>query len=728
MATQQDIRNALAKLNQISSVPVQTVKPRESYQDMLAKQFEESESKKSALNNAERTSWGFMNEKAQDKFLKDKFGQQNVSKNPETGRYQVKDPETGITKQIDPKGFEGGDILESVGKGLVMSAQLPAKYIQGMSFGLATPVSGAITGLAETARQTVGNILAKENLSNLDKGEIAMETLSGALIPGLNKATPLVGKGVSKVVERVIDSPLAKKSMQKMDEIIRPIAERVKKAPTPEGVAEVVAKDANPIGTPLKIMTESKKGLTGEEMLGKTLLGSNVEGSTAERILGNKGLMGELGVPKGAPDISDRMLKNAKDDVMAFKDNYKNIMSEEYNKGLKQFNIDQSKPIIRTNNIKQSLNNTIDDFGKRFVTSDEDEKVLKVIKQIQSKLPDKDISLKDTQALKHQIYDAIDSFTDDMGKDTAQSRLLKRLYGVVRESEDASAPQLSKLNSEWARRQEVASDLLRTLKGQKQAGEDKMEKVFMRLAKDKGNQEQQETLEKVNSFFKSDPAFRKFLTKGKTGEFSPVDSIHYAQDLHNLELGSKGVKTGFNPFNIQQSIVSGFGALSPENRARFTQKMIKSGILNPETASKTFGENNLGNRLKAISHLINNPFNSVSIPGLGQVGQIAKTGLDTAQKMAVPVAKEAVNQGTRMMFRESLKNIHEKLTGESTPWDMPEESKDIIPKGLRDGENESQVNSLLSYLNKKNYSAPKLNPDMSTNENLLGYLRTQRGV
>ena len=92
MATQQDIRNALARLNQVSSVPVQTVKPRESYQDMLAKQFEESESKKSALNNADRTSWGFMNEKAQDKFLKDKFGQENVSKNPETGRYQVKDP------------------------------------------------------------------------------------------------------------------------------------------------------------------------------------------------------------------------------------------------------------------------------------------------------------------------------------------------------------------------------------------------------------------------------------------------------------------------------------------------------------------------------------------------------------------------------------------------------------------------------------------------------------
>jgi len=459
--------------------------------------------KTSPLSLGQRTAIGLQNKAAQEKYLSDTYGAENVSIDPETGKWQIYDEQNDVVRPVDESGFSGGDIAESLGKVGVGAAQVPAALMAKIPTPVTMAGGAAISGGAETARQALGNLIAGKPITDIDTGEVKTEALGGAIAPAIGKyALPLIGKGIKAVGGKII-SPITKQAEQKA---VKAIAKGAEKAKIASKKASIQVADAI-------------KGNLEED----TLRDINDIPYVAKNIK-----MGFI------PERSEKITTAAAKTIKNINKSFDNIERKIY------------KSAGVTDNLRVPIHDNLGGMVKniaRIATeaiSDEEEiaasKALKIIKKIQKQASkDGTISFGQAKTIANQLYDMADSnINPATEKMTRIGKLFEGMGHQVTKAKN-SIPEIKGAAEKFGNIQDIKRGMRNMMRLNSAAGELRLESRIQNLHKSIGLKNE---FKKIKDMMLSMPEMRKYgQILNKVNLAMAVNDIKGARAITPLGLG-----------------------------------------------------------------------------------------------------------------------------------------------------------------------------------------------
>lgn len=542
--------------------------------------------------------------------------------------WAIYDPLDDHIAPIDPKGLNlrelPSDIAESAGRIVPVVTSGIGASMAGTAAAPTGPGVIPATALGGAAGYEAGSagIIGLAKMLGLDeeydpKRELIESGIAGvtSLLPG---SSNILKGAPGKWIETLAGKTAAKGVVTGAAEKAEPTIEQLAKlAPTERAIAE---RKMIPEVAKLPIETENTA-------VGKFLIGRKVESPTIGRVLSKKGYLAEEGLPIGIENQAPQILGEAGEVARNFIDNGKAVAGETFGQDLVKAGITDAYK-LSVKDARVAMKATVDAQEKKILTEDM-KKAVGYVKEAMTKMKD-NMVVSDLRAIKENLWELADDFVDDMGKNTKASVLLKQAYHTIMDSEK-KVPALAGANKGYASRLEAISSFRRATRAQKLLGEDRLERVFTRLALEKGSTHQNAMIDAVDDFIKNDPAFAKAFTEAgkKSGQkLSFIDKIKYAQDIYNLVKGGVTKETGFNPMNIPGMISHLGGVNTPINRARAYLGGTKMGFIKPETANLPVSRGIFKGKIESLANMfgmpgvkIPEPLRKAALPTMYQAGR-----------------------------------------------------------------------------------------------------------
>ena len=418
-----------------------------------------------------------------------------------------------------------------------------------------------------------------------------------------------------------------------------------------------------------KIAKTTKQTITGAK-----LIADGLQDSTVMDIATNPYVNKKVGI--GIVENLENYAKEAADDIIDLKKNFKNLRHNAYLKaGVKDTDL------IDVNKTINELKNYIKTESVEAI-SKEDKEIVDIAKnylgRLKKEAPNGFLKYKNAKQITDRLADKINSEITDIGTKTMKGKSYSFIQKLMTEAKN-SHPKIAPAADKFKRLLDLEDRLEEIVRLDRFGGENTLEKKLLTRYQDQGNQVFKQKLNEINDIIKSTPELNKYKNL-----INKVKIVHAGKDIQSTKALPR---TGW------LGTVPGIG------------KLLKETTLGTEEKANILAQLSRGKKIDVSK--LSKQYEIPQIPVIGK-----------------PIARLKAKAELYKSPLGPLNLLTEKIPGQK--WAIPQAMKETIKYPIRNLQYKDQINSLLNYINQKNYNSPKVEPTGEMNSDYVAYTRAIR--